>query len=161
MSENMSAAQERLNDYTRRVAEIQRQAEETQEQIKSMRARSASPDGSVTVVLAPGGRLESLDLGPRALDLGRERLAAEITRTIQSAHAAAAEQLQHALRPLVGESDAMEFLRSQVDDAMTDDPADTRENTPEDGGRGPADPAQPRRPRDNDDDEPFGGSIMR
>ncbi|MFD2396414.1 YbaB/EbfC family nucleoid-associated protein [Prauserella oleivorans] len=119
----MADAEQRLADYTRRVEEIQRRAEQTQEQIKNLRARSVSQDGTVEVVLAPGGRLERLTLSPRSLSLGHERLAATIMQTIQAAHADAAAQTQEALQPLVGGTRAMEFLQDQIGSALEDDPA--------------------------------------
>ncbi|PXY27536.1 hypothetical protein BAY60_14075 [Prauserella muralis] len=165
-----------LADYTRRVGDIQRRAEEAQEQIKTLRAQATSPDGSVSVVLAPGGRLEKLDLTQRALELGPQRLATAITQTIQAAHADAAAQTQNAIMPLVGESDAMEFLRDQIGTALPDEPESEQDTGPHtaQGHNPPAAPppparpqtppqARPQRPRpdDNDDDEPFGGSILR
>ncbi|SFP98964.1 Conserved DNA-binding protein YbaB [Amycolatopsis arida] len=174
-TEGMAGGQQWLADYTRRVGEIQRKAEQTQEQIKNLRARAASQDGSVSVVLAPGGRLERLDLSPRAMDLGPQRLATVITQTIQAAHANAAAQTEEALRPLVGESDAMEFLRDQIGTSLAEEPEPEPGTAPGDQPAGPvlrrpdeqapSRPAPPRRPRpprnDDDDDEPFGGSILR
>jgi len=158
----MGRGEEWLADYTRRIGEIQRRAEEAQEQIRTLRARATSPDGSVSVMLAPGGRLEKLDLTQRALDLGPGRLAALITQTVQAAHADAAEQTQSAIMPLVGESDAMEFLREQIGTALPEEPEQEQDSS---GGQAPSaasQPPQPRRPRpDNDDDEPFGGPILR
>lgn len=154
MTGDMERAEAWLADYTTKVAEIQRRAEATQEQIKSLRAQAVSPDGSVSVVLAPGGRLEKLELTPRALDLGHQRLAATIMQTIQAAHADAAAQTQDALLPLVGESDAMEFLRDQVGSALEEEPEAAQPT--DDRARGRAD-----RSRHRDDDEPFGGSILR
>lgn len=153
--DGLSDAHQRLEDYTRRVAEIQQRAEQAQEQIRGARARAGSPDGTVTVVLAPGGRLESLKLSPEAMRLGHEQLAAAITRTIRSAHEDAAAQTQAALLPLLGETDAMEFLREQVNSAIADDPALVEdETTPqtEDGGS---------RHDDEDDDHFDGGSFLR
>ncbi len=151
----MAGAEQRLAEYTRRVNEIQRRAEETQERIKTLRARATSQDGSVSVVLAPGGRLESLTLSPRSLSLGHERLAATITQTIQAAHAEAAAQTQQALQPLVGGTRAMEFLREQIGTALEEDPAataaDRRDAEERPGGH---------RSRGDDGDE-FGGSILR
>lgn len=163
-AEGMGRAEQWLADYTRRVGDIQRRAEQTQEQIKNVRARAASEDGTVSVVLAPGGRLEKLELTPRALELGHDRLAATITRTIQAAHADAAAQTQDALLPLVGESDAMEFLREQVGTALEEEPEPAREDEP--GGRPRSSRGDDRdnsddRDDDNDDGESFGGSILR
>ncbi len=155
----MGRAEQWLADYTRRVGDIQRRAEQTQEQIKNVRARAASEDGTVSVVLAPGGRLEKLELTPRALELGHDRLAATITRTIQAAHADAAAQTQDALLPLVGESDAMEFLREQVGTALEEEPEPAARED-EAGGR-PRTSRGDDRDNDNDDGESFGGSILR
>lgn len=139
-----------LDDYTRRVAEIQQRAEQVQTDIKSMRARASSPDGTVSVVLAPGGRLESLDLTPKALEAGHQRLAKIIADTVRAAHDDAATQTQEALRPLVGDSPAMDFLRDHIEAARQDDPA-----------AGSSEQRPARRPGSDDDDEPHGGSIMR
>lgn len=150
--DGFGAAQRRLDDYLARVAEIQRQAEETQERIRTMRAQASSSDGTVTVVLAPGGRVERLSLTPRAIELGHERLASVITETIRSAHNDAAARTQDALRPLIGESDAMEFLREHVETAVEDDPA----------AAGIDDATAQRRPQhrdDGDDGEPFTDSF--
>lgn len=145
----MGPAQQRLNDYVARIGEIQRQAEQTQEQIRSLRARASSPDGTVTVVLAPGGRLERLTLTPKAMELGHERLASVIGDTIRAAHDDAAAQTQSALQPLVGDSQAMEFLRDQVVSAQADDPASSHDD------------AEPRRgPEDPDDDEGLDGPYL-
>lgn len=145
-ADGMAQAQRRLEDYTRRVGEIQRRAEQTQEELKTLRAQASSRDGSVTVVLAPGGRLEKLDLSPRVLQLGHRELAAVIMETIQAAHADAAGQTQAALRPLVGESPAMEFLRDQIGASLPDEDQQ---------------PEAPRRPANDDDDGAFGGPILR
>lgn len=114
MQPGFDDAQRWVADYTRRVEDIQRRAEQVQEQINSARAHASSADGSVSVVLAPGGRLEKLELSPESMRLGHERLAEIITQTVKSAHANATAQTQEALRPLVGESDAMDFLREQI-----------------------------------------------
>src|ERR1051325_1511725 len=80
--EPLTAAQQRLHEYVSRVGDIQRRAEEAQAQVKQLRATASSPDRTVTVTLAPGGRLERLTLTPQALGHGHQRLAALITETI-------------------------------------------------------------------------------
>lgn len=185
----MAVGQEWLANYSGKIADIQRRAAEAQEQIKNMRARAESPDGAVKVVLAPGGRVENLELTPQAMSLGPDRLAAAIKQTIQKAHADAAGQTQAAVTPLVGDdSDAMEFLREQIGAAQEEEEEAEAQPKPAAPGEEapllrpayeqqqappppappvppapPAPPARPRRarPADDDDDEPFGGSIMR
>jgi DNA-binding protein YbaB len=149
----LDGAQRWLDDYTRRISEIQHRAEQVQTDIKTMRATASSPDGSVSVVLAPGGRLEKLDLTPKAMDLGHQRLASVIADTIKAAHNDAATRTQQALLPLVGESSAMDFLRDQIELAQRDE-----QDTPEE----PARPnRRPARGNDEGDDSSFGGSILR
>ncbi|GAA0513195.1 DNA-binding protein YbaB [Saccharopolyspora erythraea NRRL 2338] len=150
-----------------RVGDIQRRANDVQEQIRGMRAEVGSPDGAVSVVLAPGGRLERLTIAPQAMRLGHERLSALITETVAKAHGAAAQQVQAAMQPLVGGTAAMDFLREQIQPPTADDGTAGPGAAPTD--RGSAPPAAPQTPRqphrgwqeeDDDFDEP-GGSFLR
>lgn len=164
------AGERRLADYMRRVGEIQTRAEETQAQLKALRAHVTSPDRVVTVEMAPGGRLERLTLSPEASRYGPNQLAEVITETIRRGHAEVAEQMQDTMRPLIGDSPAMEFLRDQIDIAQQDDEdepdtapddgrIDTEVDTEPGGTPPPVPPQRPSRPdRDDDDDEdgPFG-----
>lgn len=147
----MAAAQQRLDEYLSRVGDIQRRAELAQAQIKQLRAHASSQDGTVSVTLAPGGRLEKLILTPQALAHGHQRLAALITETIRVGHAAAAEQLRDVMEPLVGGTPAMEFLAEQMGAAASDDPADSLA-APSDQPPPHAAPP-PRRPARPDDDD--------
>ncbi len=108
----------------------------------------------MSVVLAPGGRLESLTLTPNSLLLGHERLAATITETIRVAHAEAASQTQQALQPLVGGTQAMEFLREQIDTALEEDPAVASADDRHDAEAGR------RGRRSHDDEDDLGGPIL-
>ncbi|PWK82341.1 DNA-binding protein YbaB [Lentzea atacamensis] len=127
----------------RRVTDIQQKAEETQAQLKALRANVSSPDRSVTVTMAPGGRLEKLSLAPSAMRMSHEQLAAMITETVSRGHAAVAEQMEATMQPLIGGTPAMDFLRDQVTAAQQ--PEETEEQ-----------PRRPQRPGSPDDDEPFG-----
>ena len=140
-------AQQRLADYMSRVGDIQQRANEAQEQIRTMRAEVSSADGGVTVVLAPGGRLERLALTPQAMRLGHDGLAALITETVARAHADASARMQATMQPLFGDSTAMDFLREQIQPPEADDA-----------------PAAPGRPaagswEDDDYDEPHGSML--
>ncbi|MFD9703832.1 YbaB/EbfC family nucleoid-associated protein [Lentzea sp. NPDC059081] len=140
-SAELGAGQQRLDDYLRRVTEIQQRAEETQAQLKALRATVSSPDRSVTATTAPGGRLERLSLAPSAMRMSPEQLAALITETVGRGQAAVAQQMEATMQPLIGGTPAMDFLRDQVTAAQQ--PEETEE--PQQAPR--------RRP---DDDEPFG-----
>ncbi|SES08240.1 YbaB/EbfC family nucleoid-associated protein [Lentzea albida] len=141
-SAELGAGQQRLDDYMRRVNDIQRRAEETQAQLKALRADVSSPDRSVAVRMAPGGRLEKLSLTPAAMRMSHDQLAALITETVSRAHAAVAGQMEATMQPLIGGTPAMDFLRDQV----------TAAQAPEETDEQPRRQQQPPR----DDDEPFG-----
>lgn len=130
----------------RRVNDIQQRAEETQAQLKALRANVSSPDRSVTVTMAPGGRLEKLSLAPSAMRMSHDQLAAMITETVSRGHAAVAEQMEATMQPLIGGTPAMDFLREQVTAAQQPD-EETEQQQPR---------QRPQRPSDPDDDEPFG-----
>jgi len=141
-SAELGAGQQRLDDYLRRVTEIQQRAEETQAHLKALRADVSSPDRSVTVTMAPGGRLEKLSLTPSAMKMSHDQLAAMITETVSRGQAAVAQQMEATMQPLIGGTSAMDFLRDQVTAAQQ--PEETEE-------------PQQQRPRQRpDDDEPFG-----
>jgi DNA-binding protein YbaB len=154
---DFGAGERRLADYTRRVAAIQEQAEETQARLRTLRSRTTSADQSVTVEMAPGGRLERLALSPQAMRHGPERLAALITDTIQQAHGEVAERMRETLQPLVGDSPAMDFLRDHIDVARREEPRPPEEE-PAAAPPGPAgsplrsDAPPPPRPSTRDDD---------
>jgi DNA-binding protein YbaB len=84
------------------LGDIQRFARATQAGLAKLRVRTESPDGAVLVVLTASGRLERLELRSWALRHGSDRLACLIAETIRRAHIAADEQVQAALRPLLG-----------------------------------------------------------
>lgn len=152
---DFGAGERRLADYTRRVAAIQEQAEETQARLKALRTRTTSADQSVTVEMAPGGRVERLSLSPQAMQHGPDRLAALITETIRQAHGEVAQQMQETLRPLIGDSPAMDFLRDQIDVAQRE-PALPAEEAPAESASPESplrtDPPRPQRPAPRDDE---------
>lgn len=90
-----------LADYERRLGELRVRAERVQAGLAGLTGTARSPDGAVTAVVGAGGALRSLELGPRAEGLGRERLAALVVETAAAAAAEAArraEELVGALR---------------------------------------------------------------
>lgn len=150
MDGELGSGERRLADYLRRVNEVQQRAEETQAQLKTLRAQVASPDRAVSVEMAPGGRLERLTLSQQAMEYGPEQLAAVITETVRRGHAAVAEQMQETLQPLIGDSPAMEFLRDQFEVAQQDEP-EAEEAPPAPESPLTAEPPPPPVRRDDDD----------
>lgn len=104
-----------LEDFERKASEMQQQLEQSQEAMANARSEASSDDGTVTVTVAGGGSIQSIDLTPKALELGHTKLASTIMSTIHKAQAQAAREVQESMRPLLGDGDAMSFLGEQVE----------------------------------------------
>ncbi|HEV2778143.1 MAG TPA: YbaB/EbfC family nucleoid-associated protein [Actinophytocola sp.] len=106
-------------------------AAELRDAVNHTRGTARSADGLVTAVVAPGGALVSLELDERAVEQSARALQGAIVDTIQRAAAAAAAQLEAAIRPIVGDrlDDAMSAVRSEVPEV---DGLPHRDQTPDD-----------------------------
>lgn len=104
-----------LEDFERTAEQMQQQLAQSQEAFDNARGEARSSDGSVTVIVAGGGSIETLRLSPAAMKLGHEALARSIIETIRSAQAQAAHAVQDSMRPLLGEGAGMDFLSEQVE----------------------------------------------
>ena len=153
------------------MPEIARRAAEAKARLERIAATATSQDGAVTVTVNTSGALRELTFGPRADELPRARLAATVVATAKRAQVQAAQQLASVMAPVIGsDSDAMKFLREQIPapELPEEQPAPPRwefaENereTPQPPKTPPPPPpARPVRPRP-DDDEDFGGPILR
>lgn len=131
------------------MPEIVRRAAEAKASLERVSATATSADGAVTVTVNTSGALQELRFGPRADELPRARLAAAVVATAKRAQVQAAQQLTSVMAPVIGaDSDAMKFLREQIPA-----PELPEEESPREFARKP-----PPRP---DDDEDFGGPILR
>jgi DNA-binding protein YbaB len=130
-----------LQDYQQQAQARVARAEEIKGQLASAAASAQSPDGAVTVTVGPSGALQNLEFSPRADGLSRVQLAQAVLRAAREAHRRVAERMAQAVKPLIGDSAAMEFLESQVPPPET--------------------PQSPTRPAPRGNDEPDSGSILR
>jgi DNA-binding protein YbaB len=141
-----------LVNFEQRLQQAQEQANAIQTAFRESRTEAQSPDGSVIVTVGSGGRIESLQLTPRADDLGHTALGRTIMDTIRRAQVEAARKIEDTMRPLLGDGEGMAFLREQVEQGIAViDPAGTVEEPK------PA-PGRPAPPQGDDDD--FGGSSV-
>ncbi|ANZ35664.1 hypothetical protein BBK82_05795 [Lentzea guizhouensis] len=149
----MTDPYEYLATFEQRLTQAQDQANAIQTAFRDSRTEAQSPDGSVIITVGSGGRIESLQLTPRADDLGHTTLARTIMDTIRRAQVEAARKIETTLQPLLGDGEGMAFLREQIDQGIAViDPAGTVEPPPA--------PGRPAPPRGDDDD--FGGnSVLR
>ncbi|MFJ5990633.1 YbaB/EbfC family nucleoid-associated protein [Lentzea sp. NPDC092896] len=143
-----------LANFEQRLQQAQEQANAIQTAFRESRTEAQSPDGSVIVTVGSGGRIESLQLTPRADDLGHTTLGRTIMDTIRYAQVEAARKIEDTMRPILGDGEGMAFLREQVERGIAViDPAGTVEQPPPPPGR----PAPPR----GDDDDFGGNSVLR
>lgn len=104
-----------LEEFEGKANRLQEQLEQSQAALAESSSEVSSSDGAVTVTVAGGGSIRSLDLTPKAMELGRTKLASTIMETIHKAQAQAARDVQESMRPLLGEGEAMSFLTEQVE----------------------------------------------
>lgn len=153
-----------LADYERNTERMQAQVSEAQNAFTATRAQASSPDGAVTVTVAAGGRIEGLQLTPKAMDLGHTRLGSTIIETIRRAQIDAAQQIEQAMRPVLGDGAGMDFLREQVQQSIasvdpTGELAEEARQREAERSREETERAD-RASEQRDDDDDFGGGFL-
>ncbi|MEU3627813.1 hypothetical protein BS329_38960 [Amycolatopsis coloradensis] len=104
---------EDLEYYLERQArEMQEKAARLQEAFATAGATVTSPDGSVTVTLAPNGALSNIQLGRRACALGEPRLTATIMAAVREAQIQTARAVTNSVETIVGDGEAVEMMKS-------------------------------------------------
>ncbi|RCW45075.1 DNA-binding protein YbaB [Halopolyspora algeriensis] len=124
-----------LADFENKTTRMQQQLERSQEALAGASSRATSDDGTVTVTVAGGGSIESLELGPKAMELGHTKLASTIMATIRRAQQQAAREVQESMRPLLGDGEAMNFLGEQVEAGIARLQPDEEESGQDTGSR--------------------------
>lgn len=94
-----------IADLEARANALARQSEEVQRQIQQTSATLRSPDGAVTVTVAPNGALRHVEFSPRVGDFSHVQLGQVVMTTVRRAQAQAADQVAARL----GEGDVAEF----------------------------------------------------
>ncbi|MCX6465486.1 MAG: YbaB/EbfC family nucleoid-associated protein [Pseudonocardiales bacterium] len=91
-----------LAEHQQRLADLRVRAERVRTEVAAVTGSATSPDGAVTVTVAPGGALRGLRLAPRAEELTRTQLAALVVATAAEATAAAGRRVEEVVAPLRG-----------------------------------------------------------
>ncbi|MFI9816642.1 YbaB/EbfC family nucleoid-associated protein [Saccharothrix variisporea] len=154
-----------IADLEARANDLARRSEEMQQQIQQTSATLRSPDGAVTVTVAPNGSLQHIEFSPRVGDFSHVQLGQVVMTTVRRAQAQAASQVAAIVEPEFGGTEAMDFLTSfipQVEEEPPPTPAEDGSVLRDTGwGAPPPRPARPAaRPAAPDDDD-FGGSVLR
>ena len=121
----MQTPDEWLADFESKVADLQQKATDFKKNIESAGAVERSPDGSVTVTVAPSGALLDLHLTDQAMTKSAETLTAEILTATRAARQQAATEVATAFTPLGGHSDIVQRIPTPEPD-----PAPTRRAAP-------------------------------
>ena len=150
----MASREERLDRALRSFQEQAAKASQLKEKLGELRGQGRSPDGAVSVTVAPSGAVLGLQLSPAAMRRTHVQLQQDIMVAIRQATQQAAAQVQDTVRPLLGDR------TEQFEDALnahvpalgpvTPEPPSAPEPAP--GNRKPAPAVEP---------EDFGGPILR
>ena len=133
-----------LRDYQQDVQGRLALAEQVKEQVNAATGSARSGDGAVLVTVGPTGALQDIQLSSKAENMTSTQLAQLILRTAREAHRKVAEQIAQSVKPLIGDSEAMSFLESQIPPAEE-----------------PSQPAQDGQSRQRWDDHDDNGPILR
>lgn len=106
----------------RRVRQAGAQAAAEVARVGRISGQATSPDGTISVEVAPGGLLTGLQLTPAALQVDMDILARRIVSVAERATRLAGGNMHKALSPVVGEQDleSLGYVPVDDDDADTD-----------------------------------------
>lgn len=125
-----------VQEQGRRAAQA---AAELRESLATASVTTSSPDGAVTVTIAPNGGLRDLKFSHRAGEHSYAELAALVMKTVSKGQRAVSEKVIEAFEPIGTGTNAMELLTSL---APEDDLEETVPATPYDELAAGAAPAQ-------------------
>jgi DNA-binding protein YbaB len=167
--------EEWLADFNAKIDDIRTKTAEFQENLEASGATERSPDGSITVSVAPNGSLTDLRIEDSAWRGSGGELAGKVMHLARRAQRAAAVNVAEAFAPLGADTEAMHMVTGYVpapeddgeDDpagyAFVDEPEQPSETEPRTESRTepprmepPPRPARPPRRRGRADDEDFG-----
>ncbi|MFD2421293.1 YbaB/EbfC family nucleoid-associated protein [Amycolatopsis pigmentata] len=134
MSEQAEELLRRIEAIDEAAADNQRRAESYQrmsDELKTVEATVASPDGIVTVVAAAGGEIKSVTFTDRVRTASPEALSAVVTHTLAAARASAARLQAEVVRRGLGDT-------ALLDKVLTSDGELFGDRRPHDPGPPPA-----------------------
>ncbi|MFL6120080.1 YbaB/EbfC family nucleoid-associated protein [Actinophytocola sp.] len=161
--------EEWLKNFNAKIADVKAKTEQFQQDLERSGATETSPDGSLSVTVAPNGSLSDLRIDESAWRGNGAELAKKIMALARKAQRAAAVNVAEAFAPLGGpDHEALRMLTGYIPEEEDEEPdgpsySFAEETTP---GRDPLTPPRPqfdpppeppRRPtrHRSDDDEDF------
>jgi DNA-binding protein YbaB len=116
--------QEWLQQYDDELKAAAAKAEQADKALREVGGSATSPDGDVTVRVSASGATTGLVLRPGVRDLEPDRLATVILEVTRQAQRDAGRQVVEAMRGLVGDSEALEVVKSHLPEGYTGDGED-------------------------------------
>lgn len=160
--------EEWLAKFNATIADVKAKTEAFQHDLEQSGATETSPDGSLSVTVAPNGSLTNLRIDESAWRGNGAELANKIMHLARKAQRAAAVNVAEAFAPLGADSEAMHMITGYIPEAEDDeeeagasyefaeearpgDPPPPRQVEP---------PRRPSRPQRGGDDEDFGDEDL-
>ncbi|HEV2781702.1 MAG TPA: YbaB/EbfC family nucleoid-associated protein [Actinophytocola sp.] len=116
--------QQWLLQYDEKLKAVAARAERADKALREVGGSATSPDGDITVRVSASGATTGLVLRPGVRDVEPEQLARMILETTRQAQRDAGAQVVEAMRELVGESEALEVVKSHLPEGYAGDGED-------------------------------------
>jgi DNA-binding protein YbaB len=158
-----------LDRFNATIADVKAKTEAFQQNLEQAGATETSPDGSLSVTVAPNGSLTNLRIDESAWRGSGAELAGKIMHLARKAQRAAAVNVAEAFAPLGADSEAMHMVTGYIPEPEEDEEPErpgyafdeeptTRPPEPTPTQAEP--PRRPTRPRPGTDDEDFGDDDL-
>ncbi|MGW4115568.1 YbaB/EbfC family nucleoid-associated protein [Actinosynnema sp. NPDC004786] len=120
-----------LAQYGEKIEQAKRNAAQAETQLGSVGGSATSPDGLITVTVNASGALTDLILRPQLRGEDPERISGAIMTAVAQAQRAAAGRVVEIMTEFVGDSPALEFVKSKMPNGYSGDGTDAVEPEPE------------------------------
>jgi hypothetical protein len=117
-------AEEWLSNFNATIADVKAKTAEFQRNLEASGVTETSPDGSISVSVAPNGSLTDLRIAESAWRGSGGDLAAKIMHLARRAQRAAAVNVAEAFEPLGADSQAMHMITGYLPEPESDDEPD-------------------------------------
>jgi len=123
--------QEWLQQYDEKLQAAAAKAEQADKALREVSGSATSPDGDVTVRVSASGATTGLVLRERAREMEADQLARVILEVTRQAQRDVGAQVVKAMEGLVGDSPALEVVKSHLPEGYTGDVEDEPPVRPE------------------------------
>ncbi|MFE9743690.1 YbaB/EbfC family nucleoid-associated protein [Actinosynnema sp. NPDC091369] len=120
-----------LAQYGEKIEQAKRNAAQAESQLGGVGGSATSPDGLITVTVNASGALTDLILRPQLRGEDPERISGAIMTAVAQAQRAAAGRVVEIMTEFVGDSPALEFVKSKMPNGYSGDGTDAVEPEPE------------------------------